>query len=285
VFRIPAYKFISAEGNGATSVIAPRYTVTAKVSVVACDCESTAFCDDCMCRKQLRLKRAAGDTGTPPDAAQLKKRWMCSCCKHLFCLDDSHGGSTDAHSQTKRNARYVPKAQCRECVRARGCRRSRSRTNGHVVTTTQARASQSAAYATLRTGVFFVPGTTVKDMKDAILLEYEGHTGIGHGATPAQQNAATGSPGVSADDPERTTNRERAAAAAEQRRDAPRAKLPEERAGLAPHTDPEKSPEQEFDEPNRGAFAAVDVPVIELLGPTERRSSPRLNPQNKFGFV
>ena len=268
VFRIPAYKFIA---GGAEGVIAPRYTAKSKVAVVACACDDNQFCDACMCRNQLRRKREAdaSQAGTPQTdtATTPTKRWMCQCCKHLFCLDDAHAEKRlqSGSGGGERNARYVAKAECGYCVAARGCRRSRSRTNGHVVTTTQARASQSAPYATLRAGVFFHPESNA-DMKVTLLSEYGGQRATPQVAARLVRTEQGTSQAISQGNSEGTSQ---GASHVES----------------SVHVD-EGAAEDQMSESGSGmpgVFAPAVFPVIELVGPRARRVSPRARlPKAKF---
>lgn len=287
VFRIPAYKFI-AGGDAPEGVIAPRYAIKSNVTVVACACEDDRFCDACMCRNQLRRKREAdaGQTSIPQTdtATTQTKRWMCQCCKHLFCLDDAHAAKISPSGSgggEMRNARYVAKAACLSCVAARGCRRSRSRTNGHVVTTMQARASQSAPYATLRAGVFFHPESN-KDMKETLLLEYGGQR-----ATPrvqvaarlvrteqgtSQANSEGNSQGISEGNSEGTSHVESSV------------HVDEGAAKAAEAAETAADQMSESESRTREVFAPQIYPVIKLVRPRARRVSPRTRTP-KTGFV
>jgi len=270
VFRIPAYKFIAGGDEG---VIAPRYAIKSNVAVVACACDDSQVCDACMCRNQLRRKREAdaSQTGTPQTdtATTPTKRWMCQCCKHLFCLDDAHAAKLlqSGSGGGERNARYVAKAKCPSCVAARGCRRSRSRTNGHVVTTTQARASQSAPYATLRAGVFFHPESNA-DMKVTLLLEYGGQRATPRVRTEQGTSQAI-SQGISEGNFQGASHVESSGHVDE---------------GAAEAAAAAEDQTSESGSGMREVFAPEVFPVIELVGPRARRVSPRTRPP-KTGFV
>lgn len=287
VFRIPAYKFVAA--GGAESAIAPRYTVKSKVAVVACACDDGSVCDACMCRNQLRRNQA----GAAQTDTQMKKRWTCQCCKHLFCLDDAHAEKRSqstpigsAQEPEMRNARYVAKAECPYCVTARGCRRSRSQTNGHVITTTQARASQSAPYATLRAGVFFHPRSNT-DMKEKLLGEYGGQQ-----TNPRSQVAA-----VRAEQGTSQRNSQGAPQGTSQAQDDNGESLGEsqgeshgaslERAddGAAAAAAAAADQNSESGSGPRAEFAPEQFPVIELVGPRARRVSPRTPKTGRTAFV
>ena len=211
---------------------------------------------------------------------------MCQCCKHLFCLDDAHAANLSPSgigAAEMRNARYVAKAECRYCVRARGCRRSRSQTNGHVITTTHARASQSAPYATLRTGVFFHPVSNA-DMKLALLAEYGGQPASPRSQVPAVHGATT-----------RSRTAADAADAADRRKAARPVQTQTEQGDSQGESleladdgavETAKAAEDQMSESGSGgasaAFAPEQLPVIELVGPRARRVSPR---RPKTGFV
>jgi hypothetical protein len=205
---------------------------------------------------------------------------MCQCCKHLFCLDDAHAAHlSQSGGGEMRNARYVAKAECDFCVAARGCRRSRSRTNGHVVTTTQTRASQSAPYATLRAGVFFHPGSN-EDMKETLLSEYGGQRGtprVQVAARPTEQGnsqvkSQVKSQGSFQDNSNvESSEHEGAAQAAEAAEAARAARAAEDQVA-------------ESGDGVREVFAAEEFPVIELVGPRARRVSPRTR-TSKTTFV